>query len=68
MPIDRDDGRHDCSPTGETPNAEGVWVCTCKQSWTFLPGEMLWLHTEDVPAHYQAAFDAAKPLVDEGKL
>lgn len=71
MPIDREDGRHDCSPNGETPNAEGVWVCPgCEQAWTFLPGESLWLHTEDLAAHYQDAFDAVQPLpsVDEPVL
>ena len=50
MPIDRDDGRHWCAPDQETPDAEGVWVCTgCGLSWT-LVAEQLWVRTDDIPA------------------
>lgn len=54
MPIDRDDGRHWCAPDQETPDADGVWVCTgCGVSWTRLH-ETLWLRTDDIPAYRKA--------------
>lgn len=51
MPIDREDGRHWCAPDQETPDEDGVWVCTgCGLSWTRVLGN-LWMRTDDVPAY-----------------
>ena len=63
MPIDRDDGRHWCAPDQEMPDVEGIWVCTCKQSWTMVNSQ-LWMRTEEVPAFRLAQQAVVAPVAD----
>lgn len=64
MPIDREDGRHWCAPDRETPDAEGVWVCTgCGLSWTRVT-DSIWTRTDEVP-EYLAGVVEQEPLAAE---
>ena len=61
MPIDREDGRHWCAPDRETPNGDGIWVCTgCDQSWSLLPVNV-WVRTDEVPAYLAGIAVALAP-------